>query len=107
MRRTLLARDRSCQFPGCGRHRHLHAHHNDEFTDKVTKLDEGVMLCPKHHRLVHRLGYRIKRDPDGTITVTRRDGTTLVGRAPPPARLVRTPTRHRRSRLTSSRGIAL
>jgi hypothetical protein len=52
---------------GPGRHRHLHAHHNDDFADHGSKLDEGVWLCPEHHRLVHRLGYRIRRDPDGTI----------------------------------------
>jgi hypothetical protein len=54
LRRALLARDRSCRFPGCGARRHLHAHHVVHWADGgPTDLANLVVLCAAHHRFVH------------------------------------------------------
>jgi len=36
-----------------------------------------VLLCRRHHRAVHEEGYRIAREPDGRVQVTRPDGRLL------------------------------
>jgi hypothetical protein len=83
-RRALRARDRHCQFPGCNRRRHLHAHHTQEWNETHrTSVAHGLLLCGQHHALVHRLGYHITRDPDGAVTLERPDGTRLRTRPPP------------------------
>jgi hypothetical protein len=67
-----------------------------------TQLDELVLLCPHHHRQVHR-GFTLTRSPNGQIRVTRPDGTRLDPhsdddtsvdprhRLPPPTRFTRPP----------------
>jgi hypothetical protein len=65
----LLARDRSCRFPGCGAVRFLHAHHVVSWTDDgPTDLDNLVTLCGHHHRFVHRSGWRLQPDGRGRWT---------------------------------------
>ena len=76
IRRALLARDGRCQFPGCERRRFVDAHHIDHWArGGETSLDNLVLLCRHHHRLVHEGGYSIDvtaegrqrfRDPAGT-----------------------------------------
>ena len=54
LRRALLARDRSCRFPGCGARRHLHGHHIQHWADEgPTDLANLVLICSFHHRSVH------------------------------------------------------
>ncbi len=49
-RRALLVRDRCCQYPGCGRTRHLRAHHvRHREHGGPTQLDNLMLLCPTHH----------------------------------------------------------
>jgi hypothetical protein len=85
-RRALAARDLTCRFPGCGRTRHLHAHHSIRATDGgPTTLINGVLLCPQHHTLIHIHGHLIVIEPNGAVTIQRTDGTTLRGAPPPPA----------------------
>jgi hypothetical protein len=73
-RRALLARDRHCRFPGCERRSRLHAHHIVHWEhDGPTDMDNLLLLCPKHHRAVHRGGWTLTgtaghhkfHDPDG------------------------------------------
>ncbi|HEY3260315.1 MAG TPA: DUF222 domain-containing protein [Pseudonocardiaceae bacterium] len=54
-RRALIVRDGGCAFPGCDRpHRWCHAHHVTHWADGgATALDNLVLLCGRHHRLVH------------------------------------------------------
>ena len=60
--RALLVRDRCCQFPGCGRTRHLRAHHvRHHAAGGPTRLDNLVLLCATHHRLVHQPGWQLHR----------------------------------------------
>ena len=59
LRRALEARDRGCRFPGCGL-RFTEAHHVRHWADGgETKLDNLILLCRFHHRLVHEDGYTV------------------------------------------------
>jgi Domain of unknown function (DUF222)/HNH endonuclease len=61
IRRALQARDRRCCFPGCENRRFLHAHHIRHWAQGgETRLDNLVLLCPRHHRFVHEAGYSIR-----------------------------------------------
>jgi Domain of unknown function (DUF222)/HNH endonuclease len=55
MRRALILRDGGCAFPGCGRpYQWCHAHHIKHWADGGdTALDNLVLLCGRHHRLIH------------------------------------------------------
>jgi hypothetical protein len=60
VRRVLSARDRGCRFPGCEHHRFVDAHHVRHWArGGATDLDNLVLLCRRHHRLVHEGGYSI------------------------------------------------
>jgi hypothetical protein len=62
MRRELEMRDRGCRFPGCGS-RFTDAHHIKHWTDGgVTRLDNLILLCKTHHRLLHEGGFRLEPD---------------------------------------------
>ncbi len=60
LRRALEARDRGCRFPGCGL-RFTDAHHIKHWADGgETKLENLLLLCSHHHRLVHEEGWTIE-----------------------------------------------
>jgi uncharacterized protein DUF222/HNH endonuclease len=62
MRRGLRARDRGCRFPGCENRRFLDAHHVHHWArGGPTRMDNLLLLCRRHHRLVHEGGYRVDR----------------------------------------------
>ena len=64
-RRQLLARDGGCTYPGCGATRRLIAHHIRYFDDGgPTQLRNLVLVCRRHHRVVHRHELRITPEPD-------------------------------------------
>ena len=88
LRRLLEARDAStCCFPGCERRRHLQAHHRRHWAQGgQTSLDNLVLLCFHHHRLVHDGGYTIEPDPTGGLCFRNRYGvlTSSVPPRPPP-----------------------
>jgi hypothetical protein len=48
-----------------------------------TTLGNLVLLCRRHHRAVHEEGYRVAREPDGTLEFRRPDGRALP-HVPPP-----------------------
>ena len=65
LRRALRRRDRGCRFPGCGSRRFLHAHHVVHWINGgETKLLNLILLCSRHHRLVHEGGHRIESPSD-------------------------------------------
>ncbi len=61
IRRALIARDRGCAFPGCGAHPSwCDGHHIRHWTAwGVTSLDNGVLLCRRHHRAIHHDGWQV------------------------------------------------
>lgn len=76
-RRALRARDGGCAFPGCAATRHLHAHHVLHWTQGgATDVENLVLLCRHHHRLLHEGGYAI-RLTGGRAVFHRPDGTPI------------------------------
>ena len=81
-RRYLVARDRTCRFPGC----HIPAErcdldHNTPYDlGGPTDVDNGTCLCRRHHRVKHR-GWTVHHLQDGSIGWTSPTGITL--RDPP------------------------
>lgn len=67
-RRALKVRDRNaCQFPGCHQSRHLDAHHIVPWSHGgPTDLDNLILLCGRHHTLVHEGGLGIEPAPPGS-----------------------------------------
>jgi hypothetical protein len=54
------ARDRGCRFPGCENRRFLDGHHLHHWArGGPTTLDNLVLLCRHHHRLVHEGGWQV------------------------------------------------
>jgi len=61
--RALRHRDRDCRFPGCQGRQWVDAHHIVHWANGGrTDLDNLVLLCDAHHRLVHEHGWRTKGD---------------------------------------------
>jgi len=75
IRRALTARDRGCRFPGCGHHRFVDGHHITHWAHGgKTSVENLVLLCRHHHRLVHEGGYRLERRSGGRLVFRRPDG---------------------------------
>jgi hypothetical protein len=66
LKRALLARDKQCRFPGCTHEKWLDGHHVVHWADGgETSLDNTILLCSKHHRLLHEGGFEIKAGARG------------------------------------------
>ena len=67
LRRALVLRDRGCAFPGCDRPaRWCQGHHIQHWADGgETSLENAVLLCGYHHRLIHRGEWRVSLGADG------------------------------------------
>ncbi|MEQ3552357.1 DUF222 domain-containing protein [Pseudonocardia nematodicida] len=79
---ALTARDCAdgggCRFPGCDRTRHLHAHHvRPWLRGGPTDIDNLILLCSHHHRVVHDHGYLILIGDSGGWDVRRPDGSPV------------------------------
>jgi hypothetical protein len=71
IRRALEYRDGGCSFPGCTTCRHVDAHHVVHWADGGgTKLDNLVLLCRYHHRLVHEGGFGVSLSASGAKRFT-------------------------------------
>ena len=79
IQRALHARDHGrCRFPGCGNRRYLHSHHVEHWSNGgETKLGNLMLLCTKHHTLVHEGGFRIERDFRNRWYFLRPDGVAV------------------------------
>jgi hypothetical protein len=77
--RALHARDHGCcRFPGCGNRRYLHSHHVEHWSNGgETSLGTLMLLCTKHHTLVHEGGFRVERDFRNRWSFLRPDGIAL------------------------------
>ena len=74
---SLVLRDLGCRFPGCDRPADwCEGHHVVHWEDGgPTGLANLVLLCSKHHHLVHLKPWRVKLLPEGRLEVTYPDGT--------------------------------
>jgi hypothetical protein len=66
VRRGLVLRDRGCAFPGCTRPpAWCDGHHIRHWADGGdTSLDNGVLLCRHHHRVIHTGDWTVFLGPD-------------------------------------------
>jgi hypothetical protein len=63
IKRALWSRDKGCVFPGCRNKRFVDAHHIQHWSaGGETSLDNLLLLCTRHHRLVHEGGFAIAKD---------------------------------------------
>ena len=86
LRRAVTLRDRHCRFPGCRqRPAACQVHHIRRRADGgPTSLENLALLCRFHHLIaVHRWGWTLTWDPDGTTSATSPGGRTLTGHSPP------------------------
>ena len=76
--RALKLRDHSrCRFPGCAHQRHVEAHHVRHWIDGgETRLENLVLVCSAHHRLLHHGAFRIMIE-DGDVVFVNRDGEVI------------------------------
>ena len=76
--RALKLRDHSrCRFPGCAHQRYVEAHHVRHWIDGgETRLENLVLLCGAHHRLLHHGAFRITIE-DGDVVFVNRDGEVI------------------------------
>jgi len=90
IRNAVKARDRFCQWAGgcdqpasaCEVHHLRHKGHGGE-----TSLANCISLCFFHHAvMIHRVGWTLVRNPDGTTTAWNRDRSKVLRSHSPPAR---------------------
>lgn len=75
IRRVLKKRDGGCRFPGCSCNKFVDAHHIRHWADGgETRLDNLVLLCRRHHRLVHEGGFTVRVSAAGDIRFSYPDG---------------------------------
>lgn len=78
LRRALQRRDRGCRFPGCSCTRFVDAHHIHHWADGgETHINNLVLLCRHHHRLVHEGGFGLRRSAEGEILFTNPEGMQI------------------------------
>ena len=67
IRRALEFRDQGCRFPGCTS-KHCDAHHIVHWADGgETKLSNLVLLCRRHHRLLHEGGFSVRMNEERAV----------------------------------------
>ena len=88
LRRAVIDRDRHCAFPGCTQPpAACHVHHLVPRSEGgATALPNLTLLCAFHHLIaVHRWGWTLALNGDGTTTATSRDGKRVLHSHGPPA----------------------
>ena len=82
IRRALQRRDLGCRFPGCSCSRFVDAHHIVHWADGgETSMDNLVLLCRHHHRLVHEGGFGLRRQSGSGFLFTNPDGKRIPAAA--------------------------
>jgi len=77
--RAVRARDNNtCCFPGCRNRRFLDCHHIEHWADGgETAVEKLMLLCTKHHTLVHEGGFSIRKDFLDNWAFFRPDGIAV------------------------------
>jgi len=77
--RAVRARDKNtCRFPGCCNKRFVDIHHIEHWANGgETAVDQLMLLCSKHHTLVHEGGFRVEKDFQDHWTFFRPDGIAV------------------------------
>jgi hypothetical protein len=90
IRNAVRLRDRHCRWPGgcnqpaaaCQVHHIRHKAHGGK-----TSLKDCILLCSYHHQVaIHRMGWTLVLNPDGTTMAWNRDRTKVLHSHGPPAR---------------------
>jgi hypothetical protein len=84
LNRQLRRRDGGCRFPGCRARRLVQGHHI-VFWGMGGRTDPGntVLLCKRHHRLVHEEHWQIRGDPNAEISFIAPRGKVVSSRPMP------------------------
>jgi hypothetical protein len=83
-RREILRRDRHCRFPGCTNVTFANVHHVVPWEpDGLTDLDNLVLQCLYHHRLVHSDGWSMKGNANEELTITGPKDLVMTSRPSP------------------------
>ena len=79
LRRAIVVRDQGCRYPGCNRPPGwCDAHHVTHWVDGgPTAADNLVLLCDRHHHVVHEPGWKLQLD-GLALRVLRPDGTEVT-----------------------------
>jgi hypothetical protein len=78
LRRALLSRDKCCRFPGCTHDKWVDAHHVTHWIDGgETSLENTMLLCTSHHRLLHEGGFSIEKNFEGDWYFLNARGKTI------------------------------
>jgi hypothetical protein len=90
IRNAVMLRDRHCQWAG-GCHQPAGAcevhHTKHKASGGKTSVTDCVLLCPFHHQImIHRQGWTLVLNPDGTTTAWNKDKTKVLHSHGPPAR---------------------
>jgi len=85
---ALIIRDRHCRYPGCDRPPDWTEAHHVRWVTRggPTALDNLVLLCTRHHHLLHAPGWHTKLLPDNTLEITDPHGHTHTSNPPHPSR---------------------
>jgi uncharacterized protein DUF222 len=90
IRRAVIERDQHCRFPsGCDQPASgCEVHHLTHKADGgKTSVRDCTLFCTFHHQVViHRWGWTVVLNPDGTTTAWNKDGTKVLHSHSPPAR---------------------
>jgi hypothetical protein len=90
IRNAVVLRDRTCRWAGgcnqpasaCEVHHTKHKANGGK-----TSVSDCVLLCPFHHQIaIHRWGWTLVLNPDGTTTAWNKDKTKVLHSHGPPAR---------------------
>jgi hypothetical protein len=78
MRRALNMRDQGCRFPGCTHRYFTDGHHIKHWSKGGdTSLDNLVLLCQHHHRLVHEGGFTCEKSEASQLVFRNQFGRVI------------------------------
>lgn len=78
IRRALKIRDRGCRYPGCCESRWVDGHHIQHWCEGgETSLDNLVLLCRYHHRLLHQGLFSIEVVSNNVVSENMESAHTL------------------------------